>query len=67
MYLENFVIRGGHELFGDEKVKKALIIYAILLVLTVIVPAIVCFSQSDDSSSKELINIFNTFINAMSF
>jgi len=48
-------------------VKKALIIYAILLVLTVIVPAIVCFSQSDDSSSKELINIFNTFINEMSF
>ena len=53
--------------YEDGKVKKALIIYAILLVLTVIVPAIVCFSQSDDSSSKELINIFNTFINAMSF
>lgn len=46
--------------------KKALIIYVTVLVLTIIIPAIICFSQSDESSSKELVNIFNSFINAIS-
>ena len=43
-------------------VKKVLIIYVSVLLLTVIIPAIICFSQNDGSSSKELINIFNSFI-----
>ena len=43
-------------------VKKVLIIYVSVLLLTVIIPAIICFSQNDGSSSKELVNIFNSFI-----
>ncbi|MFR1993702.1 MAG: hypothetical protein ACLS26_09575 [Eubacterium sp.] len=42
--------------------KKVLIIYISVLLLTVIIPAIICFSQNDGSSSKELVNIFNSFI-----
>ena len=44
--------------------KKALIIYVTLLVLTVLIPAIICFTQNDSASSKELVNIFNSFINS---
>ena len=43
-------------------VKKVLIIYISVLLLTVIIPAIICFSQNDGSSSKELVNIFNSAI-----
>ncbi len=43
-------------------VKKVLIIYVSVLLLTVIIPAIICFLQNDGSSSKELVNIFNSFI-----
>ncbi|MDD6659086.1 MAG: hypothetical protein PUE60_03340 [Eubacteriales bacterium] len=42
--------------------KKVTIIYILILVLTVVIPAIICFGQKDTSSSKELVNIFNTYI-----
>lgn len=49
------------------KVKKALIIYVIALVLTVLIPALICFTQNDGTSSKELVNIFNSLISFYSF
>ena len=38
--------------------KRALIIYAVLFLITIAVPAIVCFVQPSGESNGELINIF---------
>lgn len=38
--------------------KRALIIYAVLFLITIAVPAIVCFVQPGGENSSELVNIF---------
>ena len=43
--------------------KRAIIIYAVLFLLTLIIPAIVCFSKTQAHSNDELVNIFQGTIN----
>lgn len=38
--------------------KKALIIYAVMFALTLLIPAAVCFGKSDAAQSEELVTIF---------
>lgn len=43
---------------GDEILKKAIIIYAIMFALTLLIPALVCFITPKANGSEELVTIF---------
>lgn len=43
--------------------KRVLIIYAIFFALTIIIPALVCFSPEHQESKNELMHIFSSMIN----
>lgn len=38
--------------------KKALIIYAVMFALTLLIPAAVCFSKGEGTQNEELVTIF---------
>lgn len=42
--------------------KKTLIIYAVIFALTIIIPAIVCFSTKNSSSTQDMVNLFRSAI-----
>ena len=43
--------------------KRAIVIYAVMFLLTLIIPAIVCFAKTQAQSNNELVNIFQGVIN----
>ncbi|MGN1420493.1 MAG: hypothetical protein ACI4XC_03125 [Eubacterium sp.] len=42
--------------------KKAMIVYAIIFVLTIIVPVIICFTDTGKSDGSDLVGIFRQCI-----
>ncbi len=38
--------------------KKALIIYAIIFAVTIIIPALICFTDTGENSGSDLVGIF---------
>lgn len=47
--------------------KKVLIVYITIFLLTIIVPVIVCFALKSESDSNELVNIFRQNLNLIPY
>ncbi|MDD6619776.1 MAG: hypothetical protein PUE75_01615 [Eubacteriales bacterium] len=47
--------------------KKAMIVYAIIFALTIIVPVIVCFTDTGKSDGSELVGIFRQCITLIEY
>ncbi len=47
--------------------KKILIVYVIMLALTILIPAIVCFARPTESSSEEMVTIFRQCVNLIGY
>lgn len=45
--------------------KKAMIVYAIIFTLTIIIPVIVCFTDTGKSDSSDLVGIFRQCITVL--
>lgn len=43
--------------------KKILIVYAVMFALTILIPAIICFTNTAGSSDQELVTIFRQQLN----
>ncbi len=42
--------------------KKILIVYILMFALTILIPAVVCFTKSINGSEEELVTIFRQYI-----
>lgn len=47
--------------------KKVLIVYVAVFLLTIIVPVIVCFAMKNGSDSNELVHIFRQNVNLLPY
>ncbi|MGN1329567.1 MAG: hypothetical protein ACI4V4_07695 [Eubacterium sp.] len=47
--------------------KKAMIIYAIIFAITIIVPVIICFTDTGKSDGSDLVGIFNQCITLLQY
>lgn len=47
--------------------KKILIVYIVMFALTIIIPAIVCFSKADYGSKNEIVTIFRQCISLIDY
>ncbi len=43
--------------------KKILIVYVVMFALTILIPAIVCFTNTAVNSEQEMVTIFRQYIN----